>query len=209
MIAATGVQRDGHSSGAIFEDGVDDAGVLARESIRVGSVATHLCPNAFIAQESECHVIELQIGTAGCGEVGDLGLVGTHDVGPEFAEICVADLSDAPASAAQMQIGRSGNAELRRALRRGLQELEMIEHDRPPAADTALNRQHGANLLPVPLIVAEADRVAGARRGDPLEPGQKIGVPGCTTKFPVGDRLEPNRLLERDDLANGPILLQA
>src|SRR2546422_7836627 len=129
VVAAAGVHRDGEIARAIFQERIYYSGVLEGQLRWIFAVAPHLRADPLVAQAGEGHGVHLQVAAAGGGEVAGLLPVGARDVAPEFLDVRVRLRIDDFAAAPHVEVGGSGDAQLRSLPRLAFEEFERLEHD--------------------------------------------------------------------------------
>jgi hypothetical protein len=97
-----------------------------------------------------------------------------------------------------------GNGEFRGPRRYGVEEAEVVDHDRLAVAQLPGERRNRRLLLGAAEL---RSRVLPQRHA--LETGEEIEVPPVAAEFAVGDRGEADRLLSCDRLADRVLLERA
>ena len=119
---------DRHSSRTRLQRGVDHAGIDVRLLLRiVAAIGEHLALLG-IAEISEAHVVELQIGATFLAERGDRLAIGLAEIAIEIVHLAIHAGVDHLPPAAIVQHRRRGDRHLRRFRHIRFEEAEVIEH---------------------------------------------------------------------------------
>ena len=132
--------------------------------------------------------------------------IDARDVGIEVADVRVGALVHRLAAAAKMQRARRRERDLRGRVRDRLQEREIIDEDAVRVAELALHLQGRRGMFAHALLVVKLDRNLGLHLRHVGELKQEIALPAAAVVFAVGDDLEPEVLLHRDDVADRGLL---
>ena len=160
-----------------------------------------------IAEVRKIGVVELQIAQAARREIGDLGAIGGGQIVVEILKARIDRLADRFAPAAEMQHRRRWDADLRRASRGLLEEIEVGTLNRSDPLHLAAD-MHGWRLEPdlCAVVLPEVGGEFPVGRLDALEALKKIDVKEGAAKLAVGDPLQAYILLGAHDFANARVL---
>src|SRR3989449_6750936 len=206
VVAAAGVHRHGEIARAIFQERIYYRGVLGGQLRWIFAVALHLRADRLVAQAGEGHVIDLQVAAAGGGEIADLLPVGARDVAPEFLDVRVRLRIDDFAAAPHVEVGGSGDAQLRSLPRLAFEEFERLEHDGSRPSYLLVHDHHRARLRLGAVFAVELERVLALGGDDAVEAGEEVDVPEGAAELAVGHRLQAGVFLHPHRFADAVVL---
>ena len=187
-VTAADMGADDHVGGLADQGGVDQVCPEVQHLVRVIAAATELLAYLGVADEGQAHVIQLQVRAAGIGKRLDRLAVGEGQIMEHRLNVRIGALVDdvTPVARGRGQHRRGRNGEFRRAVRVGLQELEVLDHRVPGEVELPGN---GLNQL--------------GRYADQFL--LKISGPGGTAALAIRDAPQADSLLPRDHPLDGPI----
>ena len=180
-------------------------GVAADEPVRVLALRLALLADLGIAEIGEEDVVHLEVPATGRIERIDGLLVGRRDgVEIGFSVVLVFGDGDVLLGDAEMDRARAGDRNLRRHLRVGGDEFEMLEHRmvRGEVERPADDRHVG-------LCGGSVELDAATFALDDVEAGEhphEVEMPPGPAEFAIGHGLEPGGFLHPDDIDDGLVL---
>jgi len=173
------------------------------EAIRVLSGIFNALANGRIAQQRQRNFVELNVAAARRRERSDFLTKDAGEVGEKALNIAVGRGVGKIRAAVKVHRRRRRQRDLRRNLGHIANEAELIEGERPDAAQLAGGIGRG-EIHHMAVIVAEFKfRGLDDKTLDALGEAPPIRA---AAKLSIGDDLQARRLLQRDDIADATVL---
>src|SRR5215831_8493218 len=197
-IAAAQMHAYRHVTRPILDRGIEELGVGPRQRGRVLADIGDSFAQLRIAQIGEVDLVDLQIETAGCGEIADFLAVDTGKIVVEGIDVGIGLGIDCAASAPEMHHSWRRERDLRRRPRDGCEKFEIVDEDSAAVGPRELaGYLHGRRAVQaVACGRMKAYRELGRDHSHVAEFQHEISVPGVAVVFAVGDELEPEFLLQ-------------
>src|SRR5215472_3629458 len=207
-IAAAQMHAYRHVTRPILDRGIEELGVGPRQRGRVLADIGDLFAQLLIAQIGEVDLVDLQIATAGCGEIADFLAVDTGKIVVEGIDVGIGLGIDRAASAPKMHHSWRRKRDLRRRPRDRREKSEIVDEDSPALGPRELaGYLHGRRAVQaVAFGRMKAHCELGRDHPHVTEFQHEIPVPGVAVVFAVGDELEPELLLQSHHLTDGRML---
>src|SRR5215831_15535681 len=203
-IAAAQMHAYRHVTRPILDRGIEELGVAPRQRGRVLADIGDLLAQLRIAQIGEVDLVDLQIATAGCGEIADFLAVDTGKIVVECIDAGIGLGIDRAASAPEMHHSWRRERDLRRRPRDRHEKFEIVDEDSlavgPPELPGNLHGRRAVQAVAFGRM--KAHRELGGDHLDIAEFQHEISVPGVAVVFAVGDELEPELLLQSHHLTD-------
>src|SRR5262249_53788743 len=202
-VAAAHVNANCHAGGTTFDCIVDAFDIKVDKSVKVASGVFDLPSNAWIAQQSHSHLVELNVAAARFGKLLDLLLKNLRQIREECIDIRVNRPIGKIVAPVKVHSRRCRQCDLSGDLRYSGQEHEFIECERLQSFNASPGVRCGELDL-MPAVVPKPER-----SGSDLKPFRALDETspiGTAAEFPVGHNFKADLLLKANYIADALIL---
>ena len=198
------MDADRHPGGLLRDRVVEEPGIALGQLIGVLAARDDILARVRIAVARQRRVVELQVGTAFIGELGDFLAVQAREVGEECLAVAIhARLEGLRPEEPVHHVGRRHGDLRHAAFHHAFQEAIVVGDDAMLALEPRLGIGRRRNAEHAGLVAKTERAVA---QGKTFHRIDEAGRPAAPAEFAIGDARQPERLLEGDDLADGVVL---